>query len=241
MFCPQNVTALRMRRQHLSEKAGEADFEKLFRDMSPVPCPYWSAPGSPPRTVFRAAFDDGFFSDRRRSRREIVKGRFAGGSVGYIEPGEWELFAGLYRKPIDRLNTAQRRLLDLLRQEGPMTIGGMKELTGMLVKEIVPQLHRLQEAFLVYEDQTDSEGDRGWYLFEGEFDEVDVSRYTREEALREALPRFAGLQVVFDADMAKSFYRLPGKEITGGLESRVVRDNGAGTIANGKLEASASD
>jgi len=34
---------------------------------------------------------------------------------------------------------------------------------------------------------------------------------------------------------------LPGKEITGGLESRVVRDNGAGTIANGKFQASASD
>jgi len=111
-----------------------------------------------------------------------------------------------------------------------MTIGGMKELTGMLVNEIVPQLHRLQEAFLVYEDQIDSEGDRGWYLFEDEFDEVDVSRYTRAEALREALPRFAKLQVVFNADMAKSFYRLPGKEIEAAVDS---------LLADGSLAAAA--
>lgn len=37
----------------------------------------------------------------------------------------------------------------------------MNEETGMLVKEITPVLHRLQEAFLIYEDQYDGEWDRG--------------------------------------------------------------------------------
>ena len=39
----------------------------------------------------------------------------------------------------------------------------------MLVKEITPVLHRLQEAFLVYEDQYDGEWDRSWYRFEEMF------------------------------------------------------------------------
>ena len=39
----------------------------------------------------------------------------------------------------------------------------------MLVKEITPVLHRLQEAFLVYEDQYDGEWDRSWYRFGGDF------------------------------------------------------------------------
>jgi hypothetical protein len=34
-----------------------------------------------------------------------------------------------------------------------LTIQQIKEDTGLLVKEITPVLHRLQEAFLVYEDQ----------------------------------------------------------------------------------------
>ena len=44
----------------------------------------------------------------------------------------------------------------------------LKEESGLLVKEITPALHRLQEAFLIYEDQYDGEWDRGWYRF-GEF------------------------------------------------------------------------
>lgn len=43
----------------------------------------------------------------------------------------------------------------------------------MLVKEITPVLHRLQEAFLVYEDQYDGEWDRSWYRFEEMFPETN--------------------------------------------------------------------
>ena len=47
----------------------------------------------------------------------------------------------------------------------------MKRMTGLLVKQITPALHRLQEAFLVFEDQFDGEWDRGWYLFDEMFPE----------------------------------------------------------------------
>ena len=39
-----------------------------------------------------------------------------------------------------------------------------RQMKRELVKEITPVLHRLQEAFLIYEDQYDGEWDRGWCL-----------------------------------------------------------------------------
>ena len=99
----------------------------------------------------------------------------------------------------------------------------MKEFTGLLAKEITPALHRLQEKFLVFEDQTDNEWDRAWYPFESEFPDADLDRYTKEAAAEELVRRFAWLNVWIDAAMVRSFYRLPFKEIKGVLE-RLVSD-----------------
>jgi len=128
-----------------------------------------------------------------------------------------ELFACLSRKPLDNPTPIQRSVLELIEREGPMNIGLMKEMTGYLVKEITPVLHRLQEAFLIYEDQYDGEWDRAWYRFEEMFPEVDLARHTRAEALRVVLRRFACRHVWFDMEMAKSFYKLPGKDIKAAL------------------------
>ncbi|MCL2285463.1 MAG: hypothetical protein FWC32_03765, partial [Firmicutes bacterium] len=84
---------------------------------------------------------------------------------------------------------------------------------GMLVKEITPVLHRLQEAFLIYEDQFDGEWDRGWHKFSDMFPDVNITKYTRHEALKILLRRFAYRHVVFNVSMAKSFYKLPEKDI----------------------------
>lgn len=63
----------------------------------------------------------------------------------------------------------QQMPLERIEMSGPYTIGQLKEESGLLVKEITPALQsRLQEAFLIYEDQYDGEWDRGWYRF-GEF------------------------------------------------------------------------
>ena len=83
----------------------------------------------------------------------------------------------------------------------------------MLVKQITPILHRLQEAFLIYEDQYDGEWDRGWYKFVEMFPDVNPDKYTRLEALKIVLQRFAYRIVWFDTAMAKSFYKIPEKEI----------------------------
>lgn len=213
----ERVNALRMERQHLLHKANEQEYRKLYRDLQPGLNVYWNGFGQPPTLSFRADFDDIEFNRVRQAERELIKGRFALGNLGWIMPEDLELFAALYRKPIRLINEKQMILLHLIENGGPFTIQQMKEETGFLVKEITPALHRLQEAFLIYEDQYDGEWDRGWYRFSEPFPEADLSRYTRHEALKIVLVRFAGRMVWFDVEMAQSFYRLPAREIAAAI------------------------
>ncbi len=207
------LLSLRMERQYLSRKAGESEYIQLYRDMQPGQNVYWNGFGDPPSLTFRADFDDIAFNRERQAKRELIKGRFAGGNLGWIEPADLELFAALYRKPLKHPAEKPCQILELIEREGPLNIQQIKEATGMLVKEITPALHRLQEAFLVYEDQYDGEWDRGWYRLPEIFPDADLQKYTRHEALKIVLRRFARRTVLFDIAMARSFYKLPEKEI----------------------------
>lgn len=222
MLTLENVLALRMQRQYFEYPAGPDAYDDFFRDVSPVPTVGWCEPGLPPTLPPHAGFDDSLYNGQRRAKRQILKGRF-GGKVAYVTREDLELYACLYRKPISKLTYEQERMLDLLTREGPLNIGAIKELTGLLVKEITPILHKLQEAFLVYEDQLDKEGDRGWYIFAAEFPDVDLERYDKATALRHILPRFAYRHVFFDEEMAKSFYKQPLSVIRTAVE-KLVQD-----------------
>lgn len=210
-----------MQRQHFTSKANLTEYDVLFRDMSPVPTVYWCCPGEPPSMHFRASFNNSEYNHRRRATRDIIKGRFQNGSIAHIEQKELELYSALYRKPLTMPTKIQRELTELLEREGPMNIQLMKELTGLLVKEIAPCLHKLQEAFVVFEDQTDNEWDRGWYLFSSEFPDAKLDKYERLEALEIVLLRFAKLNVTFSCENAKSFYKLPAKEINAAINELV--------------------
>lgn len=207
------ILSLRMERQCFTAKAEEAEYIKLYRDTQPGQNVYWNGFGQPPTLSFRADFDDIEFNRRRQLDRKLIKGRFAGGNLGWIMEEDLELFAALYRKPLTKLTAEQLRILELIERSGPLNIQQIKEETGLLVKQITPALHRLQEAFLVYEDQYDGEWDRGWCTFEEMFPDVRTDRYTRTEALKTVLQRFAYRLVVFDPVAAKSFYKLPEKDI----------------------------
>lgn len=207
------IISLRMERQCFINKADEEEYLKLYRDTQPGQNVYWNGFGEPPTLTFRAGFNDIEFNRRRQMERELIKGRFAGGNLGWIVPEDMELFAALYRKPLTNPTIEQQKILELIENAGPFNIQQIKEETGLLVKQITPILHRLQEAFLIYEDQYDGEWDRGWYKFEEMFPEVNTERYTRQEALKTVLRRFAYRIVWFDTAMAKSFYKLPEKEI----------------------------
>lgn len=207
------IIALRMERQCLSHKAGEEEYLELYRDLQPGQNVYWNGFGQPPTLSFRAGFDDLEFNRGRQRERGLIKGRFGGGNLGWIVPEDLELFAGVYRKPLPEPGPHQELVLKLIGSQGPMTIQQIKQETGLLVKEITPALHRLQEAFLVYEDQYDGEWDRGWCIFSEIFPQVNLERYSRAEGIARLLLRFARRMVWFDTKMAKSFYRLPEKEV----------------------------
>ena len=224
MVNQNKIIALRMERQHLTRKANETEYMDLYRDTQPGQNVYWNGFGDPPSLTYRADFNDIEFNRERQRTHALIKGRFTGGNLGWIIPEDMELFACLFRKPMDKPTDRQLALLELIEREGPLNIQQMKESTGMLVKEITPSLHRLQEAFLIYEDQYDGEWDRGWYKFPEMFPDVDLTKYSRIESLKILLQRFAYCHVFFDADMAKSFYKLSGKEIKAAIESLVTED-----------------
>lgn len=213
MLTWNDILSLRLQRQHLQSAVSREHYDQFYLDMSPVPTRYWTAPGDPPTLPAHVDFDDYDYNSCRRAKRDLLKGRFAGGSIAYVTKEDLELFACLYKKEMLEFTPIQAELLELLRQEGPMNIQLMKELTGLLVKEITPALHKLQEAFILYEDQLDNEGDRGWYLFESEFPEVDINRYTKLQALKQVLPRAARLLIFSNEELLKSYYRLPMKLI----------------------------
>ena len=207
------IISLRMERQCFINKANEDEYIKLYRDTQPGQNVYWNGFGEPPTLTFRADFNDIEFNRGRQLKRKLIKGRFSGGNLGWIVPEDMELFAALYRKPLMKPTEIQLRVLEMIEREGPLNIQQIKEETGWLVKEITPALHRLQEAFLIYEDQYDGEWDRGWYMFTEMFPQANLEKYTRREALEIVLQRFAYRLVWFDTAMAKSFYKLPEKEI----------------------------
>ena len=204
---------MRMERQCFLKKADEEEYIQLYRDLQPGQNVYWNGFGEPPTLSFRTDFNDIEFNRKRQLKRELIKGRFAGGNLGWIVPEDMELFLALFRKPLNKPTLEQLQILELIEKAGPFNIQQIKEETGMLVKQITPILHRLQEAFLIYEDQYDGEWDRGWYKFAEMFPEVDPDKYTRVEALKIVLQRFSYRLVWFDTAMAKAFYKIPEKEI----------------------------
>lgn len=212
-FDQTKLSALRMERQHLTRKATESEYDALYRDLQPGLNVFWNGFGDPPSLTYRADFDDIEYNRQRQADRVLVKGRFAGGNLGWVEAEDLELFTCIYQKPLDKPTNRQSTLLELIEREGPLTIQQMKEETEMLVKEITPALHRLQEAFLIYEDQNEGQADRGWYRFGEMFPDVDLKRYSKLDALKVLLQRFAYRMVWFDMDMVRAVYKLPVKDI----------------------------
>lgn len=213
------IISLRMERQHLTHKADDIEYISLYRDLQPGQNVYWNGFGDPPSLTFRADFDDIEFNRMRQADRSLLKGRFAGGNLGWIMKEDFELFACLFCKTLDKPTEKQLAIKELIEREGPLNIQQIKEATGMLVKEITPVLHRLQEAFLIYEDQYDGEWDRGWYKFSEMFPDVNINKYSKTEALKILIQRFSYRQVCFNAEMIKSFYKLPVKIVKEAIDT----------------------
>lgn len=214
----------RLKRQHLLIPASEADYDSMFRQMSPVPTRYWVEPGSPPQIQHRFDFDDYSANDLCRRDRTLIKGRFQGGNVGYVFYEDLPLFKAAYSKTIKGYTEVDEIVLNVLHNEGPMNIGLIKEITGLLAKDISKAMQKLQKAFIVFEDQVDNEWDRAFYLLEDELSDLDYESYTKESAVCEVIKRFLCLNVWADEKMIKSFTKLTNKDIKVAIASLLEED-----------------
>lgn len=234
------ILAERLRRQRFTEPLEDpGEYIELFRLLQPVSPMAASYPGDPPRLVHRTAFDNGAVADRMREQREMVKGRFLGGTVGYVLATDLELYAIAFRRPLSGLNEIQQTVLDAIRNAETLTPRQIKEETGLLNKKIMPAMHRLQEAFLVYEDQVDSDWERNWYEFAAEWPEIDLEKEPWEASAARVLLRFLQGHVFATLEQLKDWSRWPSRSLSkvvssmeksGTLMPQIVEGLGEGWI-----------
>ena len=156
-----DILGTRLERQSLlSPLENEERYPEFFRLFQPVPTIYFTRPGDPPSLFPRTAFDDLALNDHRRAEGQILKGRFAGGGVGYVCEEEFDLYANAFVNPMRQISEVHSAILEALRSCGPLAPRQLKEETGYLSKQIGPALNRLQTAFLVFEDQSEGEWER---------------------------------------------------------------------------------
>ena len=217
----EKITALRLHRQRLADPVqNEQEYQELFRMLSPVMTPYWCCPGEPPSISPRAGFEESILCNRLRLEHKLVKGRFQKGNIAYIFADELPLFGAVYQKKVPLTGQAQE-ILDLFQREGPLTVQGIKELTGMLVKEITPVLHKLQTAFLICENQEDGEWDRAWYPFSEMFPDTVIDGGKRTEGIEALILRAARALVKVSPEMLRSLYGFTAKEVKEALSGLV--------------------
>jgi hypothetical protein len=204
----------RLKRQFFYESIDKKQYLRLLKLMQPVSPVYNSCPGSPPSLIPRGQyFDDSFLNSKLRSDRKLVKGRFAGGSIGYVFYNDLELYANAFCKPLEKLNYTQQYIFDAIKSAGPLTPRQLKEETGFLNKEIMPALHRLQKAFLVYEDQVDSDWERSWYIFESEMPEVELNELKRIASIKKIILRLLQVNVFLDFNELNCILKISRKFI----------------------------
>ena len=205
-----SIRTERLVRQRLATPlAARKGVGELIRALQPLSTGPQARPGSPPRLLHRTRFNDETALDRLRQERVLVKGRFRAGGVGYVLAEDLALYANAFQKPLERPNDTQAEVLDVVQRAGPITPKQIKAETGLLNKRIMPALHRLQTAFLVYEDQLDDDWDRPWYDFETEWPRVKLDPARREADLAEVLLRFLHAHVFATQEQIRDWTQLP--------------------------------
>lgn len=208
------MIAARLERQGLAKPlARSAGYESLFRRLQPVSTGPYARPGSPPHLPGRTRFDDLRSADRLRARRTLVKARFQGGSIGYVHHRDLALYANAFARPLLRPNAAQRSVFEAICSAGPLTPRQLKEETGLLNKQVMPALHRLQQAFLVYEDQLDESWERAWYELAVEWPAVVLDDAHREREAAEVLRRALHALVFADAEQLRDWSGWPARRV----------------------------
>ncbi len=187
----ESILAHRLRRHGLLSPArDEGEYVDLVRRLQPVTPVARDMPGAPPRLMHRCRGDDRELADGLRARQELLKGRFSGGRIGYVLAADFELYAAAFRRPLKSLSRLQERVLEVLGYHDGLSPRQLRQEMKIQHKQLMPVLHRLQEAFLVFEDQSDSGWDRLWSRLDSALPRVDLERRSWEEAAMTVIRRF---------------------------------------------------
>jgi len=139
-------------------------------------------------------FSDNEVADELRSRRQLVKGRFHGGTVGYVHTDDQPLFAAAYKQPLERFDVRQEAAIEALSYAGPLSRRQLRQETGLAHRPLMAAVHRLERAFIICEDQADSAWDRPLHLVSREFPELWTQAPAPEAAQDEVLARLLAAQ-----------------------------------------------
>lgn len=225
---PGRILAARAARQHLTASArgsSDTDYLRILGELAPMRPPSHEFPGTPVLLFDRHEDAAGAtpleVGERVRRARRVFKGRFQGGRVAYVPTDDVPLYLAAYRK--DRgLSLAAESVLAALEREGPLHKADIAAASGVKGRELSAELQRLQEGFLVYEEQLETEWDNPWYHLEREqgqwLDQAPDPRDARLEVIR----RFARAYVATTAREAKEWSGLPTREVRDYLEALVT-------------------
>ena len=217
-FEKKEVIGERLRRQRLLDPIEGLDDEQeyldLFKLLQPVSPVHNTRPGDPPKLVHRTLFHDDLLTGKLRENNTLVKGRFCGGRIGYVLQEDLEPYAIAFHKPISNVNAIHEDILSILKHSGGLSKDQLKqELGGYPASEISKALQTLQEAFLIYEHQPDTDWDTGWFDFATEWFEVkaDESRYI--QSISKVIHTFIRSMVFTTTTNIKSWSQLSIKSI----------------------------
>ncbi|GGP11830.1 DNA glycosylase AlkZ-like family protein [Oceanobacillus neutriphilus] len=192
------------------------EYKELFQQLQPVAPVFNSRPGEAPKLVHRTVFNDTLLSEGLRKKHQLVKGRFQGGRVGYVLEEDLGLYSTIFRKPVQKITALHEEVLSMIQSSGGISKEQLKEELPFKAKEITAALKRLQEAFLVYESQIDTDWNTGWFDFKTEWPEIEWAEDT-VPAVAEMLLRFLDAAVFATLDQMTSWSQLKRKTIQSAL------------------------
>lgn len=216
----ETIICERLQRQGLTSPLEDSHdikaYKQLFQKLQPVAPVFNSRPGDPPRLVHRTIFNDALLAEDLRKKHQLVKGRFQGGRIGYVLAEDLGLYSTVFQKPIQKITMLQEEILSMIRLSGGISKEQLKEELPFKAREITAALKRLQEAFLIYESQVDTDWNTGWFDFKTEWPETKWQE-DATSAVSEILLRFLEAAVFVTLDEIKSWTRLKRKTIQNAL------------------------
>ncbi|QTD41819.1 DNA glycosylase AlkZ-like family protein [Sporosarcina sp. Te-1] len=232
----QKILCERLKRQGfvnpLKDSRDTEAYEQLFRLLQPVAPVFNSRPGSPPKLVHRTDFNDSMVSANLREQHRLVKGRFQGGRIGYVLEEDLSLYGTVFRKPMQKTSLFHEEVISMIQNSGGISKDQLKEDLPFKAKDVMAALKRMQEAFLVYESQVDTDWNTGWFDFKTEWPGIELHD-DPAEAVSEMLLRFLDAVVFATLDQVRSWSELRLKTIQHSLDSLMERGEIIRTEING--------